>query len=118
MEVLDSTIGWQGMAVLDGVEPGQLKSFAVAYEPLWAIGTGKTAAAEDVQRMHGHIRKILERYIGKEDGQRIPILYGGSVKSSNASDLLAQRDVDGALVGGASLNADEFLAIAARAREL
>jgi triosephosphate isomerase len=94
-------------------EPGK---FAIAYEPVWAIGTGKTAEPEDVQRMHGHIRTILGK-CGVAAGQ-VPILYGGSVNASNSASLLSQRDVDGALVGGASLRNDEFLAIAGQAAQL
>jgi triosephosphate isomerase len=92
------------------------KNFAIAYEPVWAIGTGKTATAEDVQLMHGHIRNVLRECGVAAD--LVPILYGGSVKAANCGQLFSRRDVDGALVGGASLQNDEFLAIAARAAEL
>lgn len=81
----------------------------VAYEPVWAIGTGKTATPADVADMHGHIRNLLP------DASVMRILYGGSVKPGNAAELLALDDVDGALVGGASLKAEDFLAIAAAA---
>jgi triosephosphate isomerase len=83
----------------------------VAYEPVWAIGTGLTPTAQDVAEMHGFIRKgLVSRYGPVGEGTRI--LYGGSVKPANASELMAVAQVDGALVGGASLKADEFLAIA------
>lgn len=82
----------------------------VAYEPVWAIGTGKTATPADVADMHGHIRSLLP------DAEAMRVLYGGSVKPGNAAELLALDDVDGALVGGASLKADDFLAIAGAAR--
>lgn len=84
-------------------------STVVAYEPVWAIGTGKTATPQDVADMHGHIRALLP------DASMMQILYGGSVKPANAAELLALDDVDGALVGGASLKAEDFLAIAAAA---
>ena len=85
----------------------------IAYEPVWAIGTGRTATAAQVAEVHGLIRKELGARVRDADGVRI--LYGGSVKASNAAELLAVPDVDGALVGGASLKADEFMAIAAAA---
>ncbi|HMZ47243.1 MAG TPA: triose-phosphate isomerase, partial [Chitinophagaceae bacterium] len=81
------------------------------YEPIWAIGTGKTASNEQAQEMHQHIRNVLANKYGKEIAEQISILYGGSVKGSNAADLFAQNDVDGGLVGGASLNAEEFTTI-------
>ncbi|WP_424631210.1 triose-phosphate isomerase [Bradyrhizobium sp. SYSU BS000235] len=84
----------------------------VAYEPVWAIGTGLTPTTKDVEEVHGFIRgKLRERFSG--DGDKIRILYGGSVKPSNAAELMAVANVDGALVGGASLKAADFLAIAA-----
>ncbi|HEY6982892.1 triose-phosphate isomerase [Reyranella sp.] len=85
-------------------------NLVVAYEPVWAIGTGKTPTTGEVADAHAHIRKELGGVMAEASGVRL--LYGGSVKASNASDLLAADDVDGALVGGASLKADEFLAIA------
>ncbi|MBX7228633.1 MAG: triose-phosphate isomerase [Burkholderiaceae bacterium] len=82
----------------------------VAYEPIWAIGTGQTATAEQAQQVHAEIRKQWEDAFGM-DGERLRILYGGSVKASNAVELFAQADIDGGLIGGASLKAEEFLAI-------
>lgn len=82
----------------------------VAYEPVWAIGTGKTATNEDVANMHAFIRAQVAKQV--TGGDTIPLLYGGSVKAANAKDILAIQDVNGVLVGGASLVADEFLAIA------
>jgi triosephosphate isomerase len=82
----------------------------VAYEPVWAIGTGKTPTTAEVAAAHAHIRKVLVGLMG--DAAAVRLLYGGSVKGSNAAELLSAGDVDGALVGGASLKADEFLAIA------
>lgn len=86
-------------------------SLVVAYEPVWAIGTGLTPTAGDVAEMHGFIRQFVSRRFAAA-GQGVRILYGGSVKPSNARELLHVADVDGALIGGASLKADEFLAIA------
>ena len=87
----------------------------VAYEPVWAIGTGRTASIEDVEAAHAHIRRTLRDRLG-EAGDHVRILYGGSVKPANAGELLAIPGVDGALVGGASLKASDFLAICAAAR--
>ncbi len=83
----------------------------IAYEPIWAIGTGETATPEQAQSMHKEIRTLIERKYGKDVAQNTSILYGGSVKPDNAKDLFSQPDVDGGLVGGASLNADDFVAI-------
>jgi triosephosphate isomerase len=99
-------------AQLDGSLPEELADFVVAYEPVWAIGTGVTPTKDDVFDMHRFIREQLSARCG-DAGQGIRILYGGSVKPANAKELLGIDDVDGALVGGASLKADEFLAIAA-----
>jgi triosephosphate isomerase (TIM) len=103
-------VGWQ----IAGSLP---KPFAgvIAYEPVWAIGTGKTATEEDVAVMHAFIREELVRQFG-DAGEAIRILYGGSVRAANASTLLTVPHVGGALVGGASLNADEFLAIGRAAK--
>lgn len=84
----------------------------IAYEPIWAIGTGKTATAEQAQQMHAAIRKHITGHYGPEIAGQIPILYGGSCKPSNAQEIFAGEDVDGGLIGGASLNAADFLAIA------
>jgi triosephosphate isomerase len=87
-------------------------SVVVAYEPVWAIGTGVTPTAKDIEQVHGFIRKTLQARF-KDEGTKIRILYGGSVKPSNAAELMAVANVDGALVGGASLKAADFLAIVA-----
>lgn len=89
----------------------QLVNVVIAYEPIWAIGTGKTASSDQAQEMHAFIRSELAHVYGKETAEQISILYGGSVKSNNAVELFSQPDVDGGLVGGASLIADEFAAI-------
>lgn len=83
----------------------------IAYEPVWAIGTGKTATAEQAQDMHAHIRKVVEEKYGKEVAEDTSILYGGSCKPTNAKELFAKPDVDGGLIGGAALQAESFLGI-------
>ena len=87
---------------------------AIAYEPIWAIGTGRTPNRDEIIEVHAHIRKVLRLHLG-EEGRGMRILYGGSVKPSNAADILSLPDVGGALVGGASLKAADFLAIVAGA---
>jgi triosephosphate isomerase (TIM) len=89
----------------------ELLKIVIAYEPIWAIGTGKTASTEQAQEMHAHIRLVLKNQYGDSIAGQISILYGGSVKSNNARELFASKDVDGGLVGGASLNAQEFTEI-------
>ena len=83
----------------------------VAYEPVWAIGTGEVATPEDAQEVCGAIRTRLAELYTRRPGRRVRILYGGSVKAANVAGIMAQPDVDGALVGGASLDAEEFVAI-------
>jgi len=89
----------------------QLTKVVIAYEPIWAIGTGKTASKEQAQEMHAFIRSQLASKYGQETANSISILYGGSVKANNAKEIFAEADVDGGLVGGASLIADEFVTI-------
>jgi triosephosphate isomerase len=88
-----------------------MKNIVIAYEPVWAIGTGKTATSNQAQEIHAFIRKVLEKKFGKRSADNTSILYGGSCKPSNAKDLFAQDDVDGGLIGGASLKSDDFIAI-------
>ena len=89
----------------------QMENFVIAYEPIWAIGTGKTATADQAQEMQAHIRHILAQKYGSLVAASISILYGGSVKAGNAKEIFGKPDVDGGLVGGASLNVSEFSAI-------
>jgi len=84
----------------------------LAYEPVWAIGTGETASPEQAQEMHAEIRKMITAEYSEEIAQKVSILYGGSVKPANAKEIFAKEDVDGGLIGGAALKADDFLAIA------
>ena len=104
-------IAAQIKALCEGLTPVQLQKVVIAYEPIWAIGTGKTASSDQAQEMHGFIRAELAHVYGKETADQISILYGGRVKAKNAVELFSQPDVDGGLVGGASLIADEFVAI-------
>jgi triosephosphate isomerase len=90
----------------------ELKQVVIAYEPVWAIGTGKTASSEQAQEVHAAIRSKIASKYGEEIAQQISILYGGSVKPSNAKELFSQQDIDGGLIGGASLNARDFIEIA------
>nr|WP_315814503.1 triose-phosphate isomerase [Paraflavitalea speifideiaquila] len=88
-----------------------ISKIVIAYEPIWAIGTGKTASSDQAQEMHAHLRSVLAKQYGPVLANSISILYGGSVKANNAVELFSRPDVDGGLVGGASLNAEEFIAI-------
>jgi triosephosphate isomerase len=100
-------IGRQLDAALAVIEERELGSVVIAYEPVWAIGTGKTAKASDAQLAHAYLRDRIRNRVGPA-ADLVRILYGGSVKADNAAELLAQPDIDGALVGGASLDADAF----------
>ena len=97
---------------LAGVDVADADRIAIAYEPVWAIGTGRTASPEQAQEVHASIRARLAERFGREIADLVRIQYGGSVKPGNAAELLGQPDIDGALVGGASLVASSFLAIA------
>jgi triosephosphate isomerase len=96
---------------LAGVTPQQMARVTIAYEPVWAIGTGKTATPTDAQQAHESIRKVLDAMYGSQIAGATRIQYGGSVKPGNAAELFGQTDIDGGLIGGASLKAEDFLAI-------
>jgi triosephosphate isomerase len=97
---------------LEGVSAEELSRLTLAYEPVWAIGTGKTATPEDADAIHAYVRGVIGRLYGESAAQQIIIQYGGSVKAENAAQLMAKENIDGALVGGASLKADAFVPIA------
>jgi triosephosphate isomerase len=101
---------------LASVSPDQIERVVIAYEPVWAIGTGKVATPEQAEAVHGDLRTLLAERYNSRSAENVRILYGGSVKPSNARDLLSQPNIDGALVGGASLKVDDFLGIASAAK--
>ena len=96
---------------LAGISEAKMPAITIAYEPVWAIGTGLTATPQQAQEVHALIRKLLAEMFGKKLAEEIRIQYGGSVKPDNAAELMNQQDVDGLLVGGASLKADDFVMI-------
>lgn len=101
----------QILKALDNVEAKEMKEIVIAYEPVWAIGTGKTASPEEANAVIAYIRNVIKEKYGEDISEIVPIQYGGSVKASNATEIMNQTDIDGALVGGASLKAEEFLGI-------
>jgi triosephosphate isomerase len=105
-------VGRQTRAILDAVTADEAKKVVIAYEPVWAIGTGKTATPRQAAEVHHYLRKLITQKSGEAVGQGIRILYGGSVTPDNIKELMAEEDIDGALVGGASLKVDSFLKIA------
>jgi triosephosphate isomerase len=107
----ETVVRRQVEAAFKNVSPEQMKKAVLAYEPVWAIGTGKVATPEIAQSMHLFTRNLLKGLYGEETAAAVPILYGGSVKPDNIAGLYAMEDIDGALVGGASLKADSFLDI-------
>lgn len=107
----DSFVAAQLEAGLFHLEAAQLEHIVIAYEPIWAIGTGKTASPAQAQEIHASIRALLATKYGQDAANAMTILYGGSVKPANAKELFGQADVDGGLVGGASLKPDDFVAI-------
>ncbi|MFV0388830.1 MAG: triose-phosphate isomerase [Pyrinomonadaceae bacterium] len=106
-----SVVETQLAAALEGLTVSDMERIIIAYEPVWAIGTGKTASPEQAQEMHSFIRRTLSSLQGDAVAQNTRILYGGSVKPENVSDLMSREDIDGALVGGASLDAESFAKI-------
>ncbi|MCP9290484.1 triose-phosphate isomerase [Gracilimonas sediminicola] len=108
----------QVTAALFDISKEDILDVVIAYEPIWAIGTGETASPEQAQEMHEHIRKVIGGLYSEDTADRINILYGGSMKPANAKELLSQPDVDGGLIGGASLDAESFSEIITIAEEL
>ena len=107
----ENAVKTQLVGVLDGLTVADMERIIIAYEPVWAIGTGKVATPEQAQEMHRYIRGIVAETHGEQIAEAVRILYGGSVKAENIGDLMKQADIDGALVGGASLNAESFASI-------
>jgi triosephosphate isomerase len=110
-EKLFEVVERQTRSGLDGLTTSDMERIIIAYEPVWAIGTGQTASPEQAQEMHGFIRQILAETHGAETASQVRILYGGSVKPENIAVLMNENDIDGALVGGASLDATSFAEI-------
>ena len=108
----------QVKAALEGISGDEALDVVIAYEPIWAIGTGETASKEQAQEMHAHIRSVVDDLYDQETADGIRILYGGSMKPANAEELLSQPDVDGGLIGGASLDAESFAGIISTAEKL
>ncbi len=115
---ISEVIKTQVEGALAGVKPAQAEHLVVAYEPVWAIGTGKTATPEMAEAVHAEIRALLTALFGAEAADKVRILYGGSMKPENADDLLAQPNIDGGLIGGASLKASAFAGIVESALKL
>ncbi len=109
--IAENVVSGQLTGGLDGLTASDLDRIIVAYEPVWAIGTGRTATPEQAQEMHAFIRRVFAERHSQAAAEKVRILYGGSVKPENAAGLMAQADIDGALVGGASLKAESFAQI-------
>ena len=116
--VTEDVVGAQVRGVLADIGAAEMTRVVLAYEPVWAIGTGRTASPEQAQEVHVYIRGVLASLYGKEIAAHVIIQYGGSVKADNAAELFAQPDVDGGLIGGASLKSGDFLAIIRAAESL
>ncbi|AMB98793.1 triose-phosphate isomerase [Aerococcus urinaehominis] len=107
----ETWVSGQIRAALAGLTADQVSQAVIAYEPIWAIGTGKTASAEDAEEMCAKIREVVFEIAGQESADAIRILYGGSVKPANIEELIAKENIDGALVGGASLEVEDYVAL-------
>jgi triosephosphate isomerase len=107
----ETVVKTQLIGALDGLTVSDVERIIIAYEPVWAIGTGQTATPGQAQEMHGFIRQTFAEIQGKKTAESMRILYGGSVKPENIKDLMKETDIDGALVGGASLEAESFAKI-------
>ena len=108
---VESFVGEQLDALINAMSVDELCKTVIAYEPIWAIGTGKTASPEQAQEMHVFVRNIISKRFGAEVGENVSILYGGSVKPANAEEIFSKPDVDGGLIGGAALKAEDFIGI-------
>ncbi len=106
--VTDAIVSSQTVAALNGMTNAQVESLVIAYEPIWAIGTGKTATKEDANATIGVIRRAIAGVFGEETAEKVRIQYGGSMNPKNAGELMAMPEIDGGLIGGASLKADDF----------
>lgn len=113
--ITEEIVGMQTKAALNGISKEELKNIIIAYEPVWAIGTGKTATAQQANEVNHYIRTVVAKLYGTEAADAMTIQYGGSMNAKNAEELLAQPDVDGGLIGGASLKAPDFAVIVSAA---
>jgi triosephosphate isomerase len=109
--VTQQVVSTQVKGTLEGISAADMERVIIAYEPVWAIGTGKVATPAQAQEVHAHIRGLLTQLYSKEVAEKVVVQYGGSVKPDNAAEILAQPDIDGALVGGACLKSDSFAGI-------
>jgi triosephosphate isomerase len=112
-ELTMSYVAYQVRAALAGIDAAQIRRCIIAYEPIWAIGTGRTATAEQAQEVCSEIRSVIRKLYGARSARAVSILYGGSMNAKNAAELLAMPDIDGGLIGGASLKPVDFAAIVA-----
>jgi len=115
--ITEKVVATQVKGCLEGISPADMERVTIAYEPVWAIGTGKVATPSQAQEVHAHIRGLIAQLYSKGLAEKVVVQYGGSVKPDNAAELLAQIDIDGALVGGACLKADSFAGIFNSAKE-